>query len=490
MNTPDEGTDLGQPFAAPCALADPGALPVNLQRPTNLVGIEVAQAFFNQIWPEAPERGCLGIGTKYTARWFKLDPAGKRESAEYALTLSEREDVYFHTCAHDPTKAIKRGRKLSATFAHALWLDLDFKKPGSTSNYPTAKQALRALSSLRIPPSMLVASGRGLHCYWALADAILATEAEDLCYQLREYILGVLPVGSSIDRKFDAASILRVPGTRNHKWGVPVRVWYPKWQADSSLRRYQAFDIADHFVELGLPTRTPRLQTASEEVVAVHRASVALFRWEEESLDQYVRKAIWQTTPQGPGKRHESLLRFMVILKGHPDLANTSASYSLKYAKQWHQAVRSRIGTKSWVATEADFKSGWPRIRWPKGCQLRRALQNATMSVDPRVAAYCMAHNLRSKRMPFVISLCIAFAGEGDGKNFFLSSYLLAAVTGITQPIAWRYLSKLEHEGLLTKTEPGTKGRAGRANRYCLNAAALENKTPAGEESCLKLTNA
>jgi Domain of unknown function (DUF927) len=116
--------------------------------------------------------------------------------------------------------------------AHAIGLvcipmDLDVK-PDSPKHYPTTAEAIASLfwfcDSVGIPrPSLLVASGGGLHAYW-LSDRVL-TVAE-----WQPYADAIKATARAAGLKFDgtgtgdAARVLRVPNTYNWKYDVPRAV--------------------------------------------------------------------------------------------------------------------------------------------------------------------------------------------------------------------------------------------------------------------------
>jgi hypothetical protein len=116
-------------------------------------------------------------------------------------------------------------RKVTNALAmKSLFLDLDC---GAGKPYPTQASALQGLKTfckaLGMPRPMLVNSGRGLHVYWPLQEAIpinqwipLANRLKDLCV---EHLLYADPAVTA-----DVARILRVPDTLNFKDEPPKPV--------------------------------------------------------------------------------------------------------------------------------------------------------------------------------------------------------------------------------------------------------------------------
>lgn len=112
----------------------------------------------------------------------------------------------------------------NAQAMRSLFLDLDC---GVGKPYTTQVEAVHALKvfckTTGIPRPLLVNSGRGVHVYWALQDAIpvdewvpLASRLKDLCDKHKLYADPVVTA--------DAARILRVPGTLNYKDAPPKPV--------------------------------------------------------------------------------------------------------------------------------------------------------------------------------------------------------------------------------------------------------------------------
>ena len=106
----------------------------------------------------------------------------------------------------------------------AFFLDLDC---GPTKEYASQSEALRSLQRFckqtNLPRPTLINSGRGVHVYWRLTAPVsretwqpVADRLKALC---RVHGLHADPVVTA-----DAARVLRVPGTHNHKDNPPTEV--------------------------------------------------------------------------------------------------------------------------------------------------------------------------------------------------------------------------------------------------------------------------
>ena len=108
----------------------------------------------------------------------------------------------------------------------SFFLDLDC---GETKDYPSQTDALKALQkfckTLNLPKPLLVDSGRGVHAYWLLDEPVSVEDwvpvAERLKKLCKENGLLADPAVTA-----DAARVLRIPYTHNHKSNPPTKVGY------------------------------------------------------------------------------------------------------------------------------------------------------------------------------------------------------------------------------------------------------------------------
>ena len=149
-----------------------------------------------------------------------------------AVNPSAMKDIWFCTSTQSATgKSKATGKIIAARHADmalklkAIWLDVDVKEE---KGYATAAEALDAVlafvAAASLPmPSALVSSGGGLHVYW-ISDRALTTA------EWRPYAAGLRAEAERLGLKCDyglttdAARILRVPGTYNHKTIPPKAV--------------------------------------------------------------------------------------------------------------------------------------------------------------------------------------------------------------------------------------------------------------------------
>ncbi len=139
--------------------------------------------------------------------FFAMDAIG--ELLGRAFSLVEGHDCYFGTCP----RIRPRGDKASVTLAPGLWVDLDFKRfeDGEAG-------ALRTLGEFHLPPTWLVGTGGGFHCYWALTEVARADASFERKLKGLARTLNADPAATDVSR------VLRVPGTWHVKRDFQVRI--------------------------------------------------------------------------------------------------------------------------------------------------------------------------------------------------------------------------------------------------------------------------
>lgn len=158
--------------------------------------------------------------------------------AQWVNTTSQFKDVWFclslqrHTKPNHKTPAKPLAHRLAANAVSlkAIWVDLDVNRPGDNNpkKYASLSDALKAIITFRernnLPPfSALVGSGGGLHVYWISKTPMSPYEWAPFASGLKTLLMkdGVL---CDAGVTTDAARILRVPGTFNHKDAPPSPV--------------------------------------------------------------------------------------------------------------------------------------------------------------------------------------------------------------------------------------------------------------------------
>jgi putative DNA primase/helicase len=145
------------------------------------------------------------------ARAFALDAQGI--DAYMAMSsFTDRERVR----AKDGKRYFPRTADNAAAM-HSFWLDIDAGEGKPYADQNAARQALNAfVQTTRLPVPWVIGSGGGLHVYWPVDSDMTPSDwkphAEGLKALCNQHNLL-----ADHSRTTDAASILRVPGTHNHK---------------------------------------------------------------------------------------------------------------------------------------------------------------------------------------------------------------------------------------------------------------------------------
>jgi hypothetical protein len=124
--------------------------------------------------------------------------------------------------ANGKTKAVRKAA--NALWLNAIWIDCDVKA-GDPKHYHTLTEAWDAIDAFRLKvglpaPTMTVHSGGGWHIYWASDKPLPTAEWRAYADGLKALLLRE---GIKCDTGLttDAARLLRVPGTLNHKYTPP-----------------------------------------------------------------------------------------------------------------------------------------------------------------------------------------------------------------------------------------------------------------------------
>lgn len=113
----------------------------------------------------------------------------------------------------------------------SAWLEVDIAGEGhSDSPYPPDyESAMRVIAEMRVPPTLIVHSGGGLHVYWVFTEPWLVRDADDQDAErerMREFMRNWTYAAKyhahrlgrwKVDSTFDLARLLRPAGSHNRK---------------------------------------------------------------------------------------------------------------------------------------------------------------------------------------------------------------------------------------------------------------------------------
>ena len=178
------------------------------------------------------------------------------ENANEAYSLAERLDkqgwdVYYAPSSFQAKQRVAK----DALMVPGLWMDLDCGKGKLYADPKTAMAALVAwLGRYSLPkPTHVVHSGFGLHVYWLFDAPVPADDWRDAAGRFKR-AAAADKICDDPGVIADAARILRVPGTRNHKndSGAEVKLLH------ASDTRVRLEDILNALPALGPQRTVPR----------------------------------------------------------------------------------------------------------------------------------------------------------------------------------------------------------------------------------------
>ena len=215
----------------------------------------------------------------------------RASATKYALARSAGGwDAYYGVLP----RLSKQGTADSVTAnSQVLWADLDAK-----DNIGGKQSVLDRLIRYDIPASVIVDSGNGYHAYWKLQEAIPTPRACLIMRGLAKQLGG--------DHVYDAARILRVPGTSNWKdRDHPKAVRVIRFDTTRDMR---AADF-EHPEAIGWREVAPRPAPKTTYVPPSDR----------EELPDWLQDLIERGAPQG--QRSEAIFKVMVNLgkRGYTD---------------------------------------------------------------------------------------------------------------------------------------------------------------------------
>jgi len=171
----------------------------------------------------------LGLKGKYPTQ--KLVQTRAEVDALVKKFVEQKQDVYFGIAKFATGSNRTKENVLSLK---SFWIDIDCgelkavinEKTGRPDGYIDQATGLQELQkfckAVGLPKPLLVNSGRGIHAYWPLTEAISSEEWEPVAARLNQLCVEHnLYVDASV---FEIARVLRIPGTFNFKDEPPKPV--------------------------------------------------------------------------------------------------------------------------------------------------------------------------------------------------------------------------------------------------------------------------
>ena len=225
--------------------------------------------FLNQLWQYKPEEQHILIWTypDKRSRWF----TGVPEAAEYVAGINGARDVYVGLGLsgkdYGPTRRCVSD-EITGISGLASDLDLASEVHSKKALPRTVEQALSIVPSA-LPPTIVILTGNGVHCWWLLKEPYMFENEEDRRNAARLVArwhtmlqLTAANCGWSYERLSDLARVLRIPGTQNVKEPAnPKAVAVYSFDKD---RRYNLSDFEEFLDAAGIPDAEAEEKAARE----------------------------------------------------------------------------------------------------------------------------------------------------------------------------------------------------------------------------------
>jgi len=234
--------------------------------------------------------GISGDGTQSTSQ--KLVQTREEAAEVIARFVAQKRNVFFGVAKY---KSGENRRKDNVAALKSFWVDVDCgpdkgtpdPKTGVPQGYLTQDAALEALEEfcelVGLPVPVIVNSGRGIHAYWILEEAIGPTLWETIADKLAE-ICRVQQF--YVDRAvFETARILRVPNSLNYKGETPLPVTVLKEEVNP-ITAQELADLLGIDLDVAVEVKQKKIkkQEAKEDKHARRRVESPLFKKQQESI--------------------------------------------------------------------------------------------------------------------------------------------------------------------------------------------------------------
>lgn len=137
---------------------------------------------------------------------------------------------------------LDHGRGTAADCAHipALWADIDIAGPNHQTAHPlppSIDDAVQLLDDFPLPPTAVIHTGGGLQPWWLLNEPRTTQELQHILDAwAHTWTQTAARRGWHLDNVFDAARVMRLPGTWNRKTTpTPVEIVHTNWDLTYGL---------------------------------------------------------------------------------------------------------------------------------------------------------------------------------------------------------------------------------------------------------------
>jgi len=301
--------------------------------------------------------------------------------------LKSGRDAYFACGTLKDNSSRKQNNVVSMK---SCYIDLDCGTDKGAKGYETQQDALVALKKFcgkhNLPLPSIVDSGYGVHGYWAFTKPITVDEWYSAATRLKKLcIRDGLRIDPTVTA--DAARVLRMPGTKNFKYGTSVDVTLVH-TADNI--EYETFCELTEVVPLNLPDFAGKSE--------VSELTKRLMSDRRNSFEKILRRTL--------NKNGCNQIRFIIQNQEdlHYDLWRAGLSIA-RNCSDWEKAIHLiSYKHKNYSKEETEVKAE-DTIDKPYKCEKFKAL-------NPEGCLRCLHKKKISS--PIQLGLEIEFAAEGD----------------------------------------------------------------------------
>jgi hypothetical protein len=169
-----------------------------------------------------------------------------------------------------------------------------------------------------------------------------------------------------------------------------------------------------------------------------------------------------RTLPRREGERHRRLFELARYVKAVRPDATWPELRDL--AARWHARALPTIGTQEFAVTLDDFARAFEKVRIPHGDVLSGIVGGIDHGAALPAGLDVFGYGESAIRL---VRLCIALAKHCEPEPFFLDVRTAGNYLGVHHTYAWKVLSVLVRDGVLTLV---SKGAGDRASRYRITA--------------------
>lgn len=177
------------------------------------------------VWRSQDRTHFIGFQDRASGSFRNVAVQSSEEAQNFAIAYSAAGLEAYFAIAEYASPASRSANNALGAWALIVDIDVGADKSSTGKGYATLDEAVTALNEFcikaKVPrPNFVVSSGNGCHAYWVLADSL---DRERWLVYAGKFKALMKSLGFCADpsRTSDMASVLRVPGTLNHKYSPP-----------------------------------------------------------------------------------------------------------------------------------------------------------------------------------------------------------------------------------------------------------------------------